>query len=255
MGLDYASYVREFFKVDNIEFACKIIENFRLITIENNHTTTLYNTFRQKALVHEDLMENVFIYMLGWIDKITAELIESRKAMSISYNDFKGQLIAITREFNQKLSLKELAPRPSEGEIQKEYDSVRRYIEQLEIVDCDYTDKIEAISDYLRASSNRTLWASRGDISDASIEDYKNELITKWNNKMNIIKISNRHLAETEQGKLLYFQCRDNSVNIGHLTVPSFFTPGCYHTLSDDNLIGWHPDYEKILKIVGEDDE
>ncbi|RYD01839.1 hypothetical protein N752_28110 [Desulforamulus aquiferis] len=122
---EYKLYIKEFFSPTNMLSACKIILKFSLITIEKNHTTVLYNIFRQKVLIHEDLMENVFVFMLGWIDKKTAELVESGKPMSVSFNEYKAQLIAITREFNQNLSLKEIAPRPTEEEIQYEYNAVR----------------------------------------------------------------------------------------------------------------------------------
>jgi hypothetical protein len=255
IGDEYALYVRTFFNNDNKIFACRIIQKFHFIAIDNNHTAILYNQFCQKTIVPDDLMENVFVFMLGWIDKKTAELIETGKPMSISYKHFKNQLIAITRELNQKLSLNELAPKPTEDEILSEYNTVKRYIEQLEIVDCDYTDKIQAISDYLRASTNRTLWASRGDISEESLNNYQNELITKWNNKRNILRLSNKNLSVKEQGQLLYFQCKDGGINIGHLCVPGFFTPGCYHALSDDMTIGWHPEYKRLLKKACESDE
>lgn len=255
LGDEYALYVREFFEPNNMLIACKIIEKFSLVTIGNNHTSMIYNTFCQKALISDDLMENVFIYMLGWIDKKTAELVESGKAMSITFKDFKSQLIAITREFNQKLSLKEFASRPTDQEIQNEYNSIRRYVEQLDIIDCDYTDKIEAISDYLRASTNRTLWANRGDISEASLNIYEEELITKWKNKKTIINLSKKNLSANEQGKLLYFHCKDNSINIDHLSVPTFFTSGCYHTLTDEMVIGWHPEYKRLLKTGCENNE
>lgn len=252
---DYGIYVRKFFNIDNMATACKIIQNFKLITIEDNHTSILYNTFCQKALIPDDLFENVFVFMLGWIDKKTAVLVEERNPMTISYKEFKSQLIAITREFNQKLSLKELAARPTQEEIQSEYNALRMYIEQLDIIDCDYTDKIEAISDYLRASTNRTLWASRGDISEISLNNYEDELIIKLNNKMKIIKLCEKELSAKEQGKLLYFRCKEDNINVGHLCVPCFFTVGCYHFLADEMVIGWHPEYKLLIKTGCENDE
>jgi hypothetical protein len=255
LGDDYASYIREFFSIKNMPLACKIILRFSLDIINESHTNFLYRTFCQKAIIHEDIAESVFIFMLGWIDKKTAELIETGKQMCISYRDFKAQLIAITSEFNQNLSLKELAPRPTEEEIQSEYNSIKIYIGQLDIINCDYTDKIEAINDYLRASTNRTLWANRGYISYDSFEDYEKELIIKWNNKKTIIELSHKNLTASERGKLLYFQCKEDKVNINHLSVPSFFTPGCYHALSDDLIIGWYPDYRKYFKEGSESNE
>lgn len=255
LGDQYALYIRNFFNLKNKSSACKIIQKFTLQTIDDKHTTFLYNSFRDKTLVHDDLIENVFIYMLGWIDKRTAELVEAGKPMFISYKEYKAQIIAISREFNQNLSLKELVPRPTNEEIQKEYHALRKYIEQLDFVECDYTDKLEAISDYLRASTNRTLWAKRGDISEISLSNYEEVLLSKWNAKKKIISITEKKLTSIEQGHLLYFRCKENNISIDHISVPDFFTPGCYHALSDDLAIGWHPKYEELFKMGCENDE
>jgi hypothetical protein len=249
LGEQYAPYIRAFFNSVNQSSACKIIKNFKLITIDSKHTTVLFEKFCQKILIiPDDLLEYAFDYILGWIDKKTAEQIESNNVMSISYSDFKAQLVAITRELNQKLSLKELAPKPSKEQIDNELSNLKSYIRQLDLIECDYTEKIEAISDYLRASTNRTLWAKRGDISENNLDNYEEELIKKWNNKRKIINLTEKSLSLVEKGNLLYLKCKDNSINMGHLTVPVFFTPGCYHALSEDLIIGWHPDYKKIIE-------
>lgn len=145
--------------------------------------------------------------------------------MCIAYQEYKTELMAIRREYNQKLSLKELAPRPTEQEVQNEMNALRRYLEQLDIVECDYTEKIEAINDYLRASTNRTIWAKRGDISDGSLTSYQETLIKKWDTKRKILSLKNKslNLSPEELGKLLYLECKDEPVNIDHLYVPDFF--------------------------------
>jgi hypothetical protein len=248
-----ALYINNFFDPLKKHSACKIIKNFKLVIIEKNHTEFLYDTFCQKVMIPNELLENAFIFILGWIDKKTAELIEKGQVMSISFKEFKSQLIAITRELNQNLSLRELAPRPTDQDIENEYSSLKKYIEQLNIIDCNYTEKIEAISDYLRASTNRTLWARNGYISEKSLDDYEEELVARWNNKKKIIDITQRNLSSKDKGSLLYLQCKDERINIDYLSVPGFFTPGCYHALSDELIVGWHPDYKNLLKNGSEE--
>ncbi|MBN2982307.1 ABC-three component system protein [Cohnella algarum] len=246
---EYALYIRSFFKPENRLFASQIIQKFCLKTIQTNHTSLLYETFCERAMLEEDLGDILFTYMLGWIDKRLSELVENKQPMCISYQDYRTELIAIRREYNQKLSLKELAPRPTEQEVQEEMNALRRYIEQLDVVECDYTEKIEAINDYLRASTNRTIWAKRGDISDGNLTSYQETLVKKWDAKRKILSLRNMHLnlSPEELGKLLYLECKSDPVNIDHLYVPDFFTAGCYHALSDDVEIGWHPNYKDIF--------
>lgn len=246
---EYALYIRNFFKPENKLFASQIIQKFCLKTIQTNHTALLYETFCERAMLEEDLGDILFTYMLGWIDKRLSELVENKQPMCISYQEYRTELIAIRREYNQKQSLKELAPRPTEQEVQEEMNALRRYVEQLDVVECDYTEKIEAINDYLRASTNRTIWAKRGDISDGNLTSYQETLVKKWDTKRKILSLQNKHLnlSPEELGKLLYLECKNDPVNIDHLYVPDFFTAGCYHALSDDVEIGWHPNYKDIF--------
>ncbi|MDF9845501.1 MULTISPECIES: ABC-three component system protein [unclassified Paenibacillus] len=255
LGSKYSLYIRHFFSYENKANAIKIIEKFKVQTIETTHTAFIFNSFCQKATIHDDIMENVFDAMLGWIDRKTAEQIETGKAMAITYKEYKAQLVAITRHFNQNLSLRELAPPPTDQQIQFEYNAFRRYIDQLNLVECDYDEKLEAISDYLRASTNRTLWARRGDISEISILEFQNDLIKKWKTKKNIISLTSTNLSAESQGKLLYLQCKDDAISIDNLAAPSFFTPGCYHSLSDILKVGWHPTYNQLLKTGSENHE
>ncbi len=248
-GKSYGKYVREFFSNENKHLACGIIKNFTLQTsMVEGHTLELYQNFCRKTLIPDDLVELAFDAILGWIDKKTAEQIENYKAMAISYEEFRAQLIAITRDLNQKLSLYELAPRPTDEDIRKEYSQSKRYLEQLQIIDCDYSEKLEAINDYLRASSNRTIWAVKGYLSDNSLSTYEEELIKKWTNERKIISLTERDISAEEQGQLLYYKCRNNSISNAQFHAPSFFISGCYHALSNASTIGWHPNYEKIIK-------
>lgn len=253
-GEQYAQFVRSFFEPLNKTIACNIIKNFKLTTIKKSHTETLFEKFCQKLYIQEDVLEKAFIYILGWIDKKTATLIEQNQVMSIDFSEFKAQIVAITREFNQKLSLIELAPKPTTEEIEHELENIKIYIQQLEVIECEYTDKIEAISDYLRASTNRSLWASRGDITLKTLEEYEESLIRKWNTEKKIIGIKHKDSIPVEKGNLLYLTCKNNNINLGYLSVPDFFTPGCYHELSDDSVVGWHPDFQEIFKKGCEND-
>ena len=96
--------------------------------------------------------------------------------------------------------------KPSKLEIQNELQQQRTYITQLEIIDCDYTEKIEAINDFIRASIDRTIWADNGDISFLSMQSYEEKLKRSWNLERKIIMIENKNELPEEQGKLIYYK-------------------------------------------------
>lgn len=248
IGQEYVNYIRTFFSNKNKSDACKIIKKFKHETLTKTHIESLYERFEEKAYIAKDSLDIMFIYMLGWIDKQTAELAERRKPMVIYSKDFRNELTARYREINQKLSLVEIAPKPSEDMINNELEAFSVYVEQLDIVDCDYTDKVEAVSDYLRASANRTVWAANGDISDEALSSFSEELMRVWKNQKKVLDIIHKNSDKIERGQLLYFECKDKQIDMGTLVAPSFFTSGCFQVLADDESIGWHPEYKSILK-------
>lgn len=118
----YALYVRNLFTDSNMENVCKIIMKFSLTTIKEKYTTMLYEDFCERTMIPEELQKYTFTYILGWIDENISILIENNEAMRIPYNDYKKEVVAITRELNQKHSLTELAPKPSQELVQNEYN-------------------------------------------------------------------------------------------------------------------------------------
>ena len=245
---EYVDYIRFFFSDKNKITACNIIKKFKLETISNTHIESLYERFKEKAFISRESLDKVFIYMLGWIDKQTAALVEEKKPMVICGKNFRYELTAIYREINQKLSLVEIALKPTEDMINSELEAFKTYVEQLDIINCDYTDIVEAISDYLRASANRTIWAEKGDVSKDAMSMFSEELKRIWKNKKRIMDITQKNIEEYDLDQLLYFECKENHVDMGVFATPSFFISGCFHELADDESIGWHPKYKEILE-------
>lgn len=248
LAKSYEKYVREFFDNANEEIACGIIRKFQLETIEGNYSDMLYNNFCTRIPIPEELYEHAYYGILGWLKETLAKQKEIREAMCIPFDTYKKQLSAIVRELNQKQSLIELAPKPTTEKIESEYNAVRVYIQQLDIINCDYDTKIEAVSDYLWASANRTAWGIEGYVSEKSFRNFDDELIRIWENQRRIVWLEHKGLSQEEQGQLLYFKCKEKDIRVAHLHVNSFFISGSYHALADELKVGWHPQYKSKLR-------
>ena len=175
IGNEYKEYIEYFFQDKKKEFAVKIIEKFELKKCIENYTVTVRKEF-DKAAIPEDIIEPVYLGVIGWIDVKVTKMVEDGYPIIISQEDYEKQLRVLYREYNQRHSLMTHSVEPSNQEIQRELQKKRVYIEQLEIIDCDYTEKVEAINDYLRAAIDRTIWAENGDISLQSLQTYEANL-------------------------------------------------------------------------------
>lgn len=249
IGEEYKKYIEYFFVQDRMEMACKIIQNFELKKCIDNYTLTVRKEF-DKSGIPADIIEPIYMGIIGWIDLNVTKMVENNEAIIISFENYQVQLRALYRDYNQKHSLMPHSVKPSKFEIQNELQQQRTYITQLEIIDCDYTEKIEAINDFIRASIDRTIWADNGDISFLSMQSYEETLKRSWNLERKMIMIEKKNELPEEQGKLIYYKCQRNQIEMPSVSVPEFFQNGCYHLLADGLEVGWHPQYLEKIKEV-----
>lgn len=249
IGEEYKKYIEYFFVQDRMEMACKIIQNFELKKCIDNYTLTVRKEF-DKSGIPADIIEPIYMGIIGWIDLNVTKMVENNEAIIISFENYQVQLRALYRDYNQKHSLMPHSVKPSKFEIQNELQQQRTYITQLEIIDCDYTEKIEAINDFIRASIDRTIWADNGDISFLSMQSYEETLKRSWNLERKMIMIEKKNELPEEQGKLIYYKCQRNQIEMPSVSVPEFFQNCCYHLLADGLEVGWHPQYLEKIKEV-----
>lgn len=242
------NYIVTFLAEENKKYALCIIEKFKLVVIGEGHTNKLYDEFKAKTYLPSDIQQLVFDKMLGWIDKTTALQIESGQVMQIAKKSFNNELILTQTLVNQNKALVELAPSPTNAEIELQQNEYKIYIRQLQIIDLDYDAQLTAINDYLKAFTNRTMWAVKGDINEELLQSYYKDLEERWKIKKNIIEMDKDEWEEAKRGRYLYYKCQDEDVNMGVIVTPRSFKNGCYHELADQQQIGWHPNYEQKLK-------
>lgn len=241
-------YVDDIFNPINKETVLNLIRHFKFECIDVDYSRFLYSEFCRHFHIEKELEELAFDSILGWLNKKISELIENSKPMLVSYEEFKLQLIAINSSLVRKQTLIDLAPRPSDEEIDYEYKESRIYIQQLELIELEFDELLEAISNNLRASTNRTQWAVKGLINYQSLPNYREDLIQKWKLKKRLISLNHDDLDDINYGKNLYYRCLEEQPLLDGMTVPSHFAPGCYQELADDMQLGWHKEYKEILK-------
>jgi len=160
--------------------------------------------------------------------------------------------------FSQKLDRREIlrrfAEQPSEEQINFEV-SHRRYVRQLDLIDCDYDTKVSAVVDFLQASVDRTKWSELGLVHESSFDEFEDNLKRVWKNKKTATDISHRDKCEADRGKLLLADCSQHVLSLENNALPPHFVPGSFHSLADQVVIGWHPDFQKILQTKSDGKE
>lgn len=241
-------YVVAFLAEENKKYALYIIEKFKLVVVGEEHTKVVYDEFIAKTYLPQDIRQLVFDKMLGWIDKIIAMQVENGQVMQIAKTTFNNEMTLIQKLVNQNKCLVELASNPTNTEIELQQNEYKTYLRQLRIIDLEYDDQLTAINDYLKAAVNRTMWAANGDINEEVLKRYYEDLQERWRTKRKLIEMDKDGWEESKRGRYLYYMCQDEDICNSIIMTPRSFKNGCYHELSDQQQIGWHPNYKQKLK-------
>ena len=84
---------------------------------------------------------------------------------------------------------------------------------------------------------------------ESSFDDFEEALQRTWGNHKRKIDIRLAGHSDIQKGHYLFLKCSSHQGMLERLQVPSHFTPGSFHALADDLVIGWHPHYRHELDV------
>jgi len=128
------------------------------------------------------------------------------------------------------------------------------YVRQLRLIDAKAEHCAKAVVDYLRAIADRTTWGERAEVMPEDFDDFVSRLQRAWEQQRDKIAIERADDDEGARGRLLFGACSVLDIRLAGLDVPTHFVPGSYHALAEDLVVGWHPQFEDLLKWCKERD-
>lgn len=182
----------------------------------------------------------------GWVKRQVDTRLEQSLPAVINQTDFHREYSAYVRSADRDTILKSFAPKPTEAQKLAKMSEV--FVRQLELVDADFDEKLEAVSDFLRACWDRVSWSTEGDVHEDSFKLLDDDLCRIWKNIRKEKLAEHAMIAKTAQGKLIYSGCMHHRTQVQAMVPPPHFVPGCFHRLADTMEVGWHPDYRNALK-------
>lgn len=244
-----SQYVDRVFQADE-DLILSIIRNFQFKSGSGSPQEDLKAIFTEKMkFVSSEIVDEALHYALGWVKGQTDRLLEQQKPACIAVDSFVTVVGSFIRKYDRRTILKTFAGIPSGQEIEEDL-KVRTYVRQLDIIEVDDEFKIKAVTDFLRSSVDRTEWSTRGLVHESSFDEFADILVRTWNNhktKTDILLAGN---SDIQRGQYLYAECSCKQVKLQNLEVPPHFTPGSFHALADNEVVGWHPTYKEKLKAV-----
>jgi len=238
-------FVDNFLNAD-VEITSKIILNFNLIFGIGDSESELLLMMGTYTTVPPDIALVVLAGGAGWVHLQVMKKLDARTPATINVDAFKDHLHHLARKHDVSTILRTYAPDLPQSII-GEHLQVKPYIRQLELIDCDDGYKLNAISNYFKASYDRTEWTDRGEMDEETIEDFEQELIYHWSNiRLQSYSITGSPIVV---GRWIYGKCGQFRSDLGGLRPPPHFIPGSFHMLSNEMMVGWHPDYKNSMIV------
>lgn len=248
---DIYKYINSILEETNIIVFKKLLKNFELIT--DKKADNVYEEI-EKKLIHDlgitaNQTEIILQEGTGWLQKQFMEKAANHKDLCIKRIDY----MKFIKPFYNKVLVSELIDYACSKSLTNEQQlsilgNHPTYVRQLELINLETDDILEAINDYYKSEINRDKWNEDGILSLEDLQTFKSDLISSYKQSKRIIDIRNSNNTDIDKGQLLYSECQQKDIKLAQKIPPSKTVQGTYHLLSDEKELGWHPDWKNKLK-------
>ncbi len=228
------------------DIAVGIIQRFNLSVAAKDPLRDLRPKVDSKW-VRPESVDAVIQHAHGWIKEKMDGLILAGKPASLNVDEFNDEMRSFLPRIDFQHILAAIAGKVELSEDTLAAEQLRTYVRQLQLIEGSDEDVFEAINQFLRSAAERSAWSKQGLVHEKSFDDYEEALISAWKNKRSLHNITHKDHSSVNRGKLLLADCGLHQQKLQGLEPPPFFTPGSFHALAEDQTVGWHPEYKKLL--------
>lgn len=223
-----------------------LVSNFTIESIHNDPVEPIRNLI--KLTVNPAMLDSVCQWAIGTAKDEAERLIRNGQPALISAESFQARFASFVQTLNLPNNLVSFSVKPNAVEVSSILSKRPPFIRQLELIEADSDQRINAVSDYMRTSADKTTWSEDGIFLQDDLDSWDNDLLRRFNFIKNEVDITQKSAAEQEQGKLLYSRCSQVEMPFDGKTVPNHFIHGSYNILADQMKLGWHPQYVSLIK-------
>ncbi len=233
--------------LDNRDTLIEVIVNFQLETGDGAGYEMVEQALRGK-LVPSGQIEFVTKHLSGWLLKLVMNRIAQRHQAIIKFEEFAHEC-AVLFERARCVELLDFTTQPSKDEVDIHVRSRPTYLRQIEFIDGENDDLIEAVTDFLKAKTNREKWIENEVIDESVATEFETNLREFWRNrKKQFYLLHKNSMSKEERGQLLLAECKNRVETIRNERPPPSTIAGTYHALANQPVLGWHDDWEAEFK-------
>lgn len=229
----------------------QLISNITILDTNYTHTRSEYTQLLKDELhLPENLPINDIIDKLsGFVMNYLIGKWRNREEAWISVSVFNNQVSQLIAEHVKKSFVEKTTSLLPVSSHKIKSGKGKTFAHQLELVKCEEDEILEAIHDYFRALSERDRYAKDGEISSEKLELYFDDLKSNWKTiSRPRFKFTDSTNKEQIGYEVFYESLKYRGKLNGFEPEQNYTFKGAYHHLSNELEIGWHPDWEALLK-------
>lgn len=200
-----------------------------------------------RATVPIQIMDQICEAAIGMAKERADKCIRNKTPALIEVTEFRRIFHAFVKKHNMAGLLASLSPNPATEIVQQTLLGRPGFIRQLQIVDASDDQQLRAVSDYLRTTADKVLWAEQGHVFEDSFDELDGTLLRHHGSIKSEIDDLHSDKSEVVRGRTVYNRCSVLQLPLEGREVPGHFTHGSFHALSEEGTLGWHPRYRELL--------
>jgi hypothetical protein len=223
-----------------------VVADFKLLHEDEDPIDRLRDLI--KTAVDPKLVDDLCHSAVGMAKEQADRLIRAGRPALVDGDAFKVAFRAFVRKINIPGLLSSLTSPPPAAQVSAMLTARPIFIRQLEIIDADDQDRVRAVSDFLRASADKSVWAEQGLVFAESLTEWDNLLIGRHGLISGEVADLHTDKDGAFRGRMAYRKCAQIEAPLEGRAVPSHFVHGSFNALADILRLGWHPDYQSLLE-------
>ena len=188
---------------------------------------------------------------IGQAKQAADRLIQEGKIPILDGDEFKVKFRAFVQRNVMSNILPPTGPPPNEAQVTSALAGRPLFIRQLELIGIPGDVKMHAVSDFLRASADKTGWAALGLIYEDSLQEWDSDLIKRYRSIRGDVNDQFTDRSDEVLGRMVYRRCSQLEPSLEGKIVPNHFVHGCFNNLADLLHVEWHPNAVHLLKEGG----
>lgn len=193
-------------------------------------------------------IDTICTYAVGLAKEKAEELMRLKAPAILDAGVFVAEIRDVVAKTNLPSMLPTFSLSPDTTKIKSTLAGKPNFVRQLDLIDASLEQQIRAVSDYLRASADKTSWAEAGMVFPNAFQDWEAALLGQHAAIKNEVSIVNRDLDAKSRGQLLFSKCSQVKRALDGREVADHFIHGSFQDLSERKVLGWHDDFIALLE-------